>query len=259
MQPDLKHLLDKKFTKYNHVDFIEQDPISIPHSFSKLQDIEIAGFFAAIFSWGSRKVIIQKSKTLMYGMDNDPYNFIMDHSVKDINSFSGFRHRTFNGEDLKFFVHFLKKHYTTNNSLESAFLINATGENFTMENALNNFYHYFFEELDPVFPKRTRKHIASPEKNSTCKRLNMYLRWMVRKDKAGVDFGLWKKIRPADLICPMDVHVIRVANELKLLKHEKANWKTACLLTDQLKKFDSKDPVKYDFALFGMGVSENKK
>ena len=256
MQHDLKNLLDRKFALYNHVDFIEQDPISIPHSFSKQQDIEIAGFFAAIFSWGSRKVIIQKSKELMKLMDNDPHHFIMHHTAKEINTFSAFKHRTFNGADLQFFIRFLKKHYAKNNSLESAFTKNITGRNFTLENALNGFYHYFFETSNPTLPNRTRKHIAAPEKNSTCKRLNMYLRWMVRKDKAGVDFGLWKKIRPADLICPMDVHVIRVAQELKLLQNEKANWKTACLLTNQLKKFDADDPVKYDFALFGMGVSE---
>ena len=256
MRSDIKNLLDKKFSIYNHVDFIEKDPISIPHAFAKKQDIEIAGFFAAIFSWGNRKVIIQKSKELMVMMDNAPHDFVLHHTCKELKRFSKFRHRTFNGEDVLYFISFLKKHYTTNDSLENAFTKHIPAGKNKMEHALNGFYHYFFEDTNSTIPNRTRKHIAAPQKKSTCKRLNMYLRWMVRKDAAGVDFGLWENISPADLICPLDVHVIRVANQLKLLHNEKANWQTACMLTGKLKKFDSLDPVKYDFALFGMGVSE---
>ena len=256
MRNDIKDLLDKKFAAYNHIDFIEQDPMSIPHAFSKKQDIEIAGFFAAIFSWGNRKVIIAKSKELMGIMENEPHDFVLHHSSKDLKRFSKFKHRTFNGEDVIFFMNFLKKHYSKNDSLESAFTKHIPVSENKMEYALNGFYHYFFEDSNAQIFNHTRKHIAAPEKNSTCKRLNMYLRWMVRKDTTGVDFGLWNNIQPADLICPLDVHVIRVANQLKLLHNEKVNWQTACLLTNKLKNFDKTDPVKYDFALFGMGVSE---
>ena len=250
----LKEFLDKKTAQYNAPSFIPSDPVSIPHLFSKKQDIEIAGFFAAIFAWGNRKTIIAKAKELILRMDNSPYDFCIGHSDKDLKRLLGFKHRTFNDTDLFYFISFFKYHYQKHTSLEMAFLLNNKSK-FSMREALIHFHHYFFS-LEDV-PQRTRKHIASPEKNSTCKRLNMFLRWMVRKDANGVDFGLWEKINPADLICPIDVHVARVAKRLHLLNSNKIDWTAAEELTEKLKQFSPEDPVQYDFALFGLGVDEN--
>jgi uncharacterized protein (TIGR02757 family) len=256
----LKKFLDKKVDEYNQPSFIKDDPICIPHLFSKKQDIEIAGFFAAIFAWGNRTTIINKSIELMQLFDNSPHDFILTHSQRDLKKFFDFKHRTFNTTDLLYFIHFLKHHYTYNKSLESAFfnditLIKKTSEvtlHLGLERALNHFHNYFFSLEDA--PSRTAKHIASPQKKSTCKRLNMYLRWMVRNDNKGVDFGLWKKISPSQLICPIDVHVARVAKHFKLLHTNATNWQAALELTDNLCELDKSDPVKYDFALFGLGV-----
>jgi uncharacterized protein (TIGR02757 family) len=251
---ELKAFLDKKVMEFNNPSFIKEDPICIPHLFSQKQDIEIAGFFAAVFAWGIRKTIINKCKLLLQLMDNAPYDFCINHTDQDLKNLEGFCHRTFNDTDLLYFISFLKFHYSKHTSLESAFFNNSTiqqTENLhTIETALNYFYQYFFS-LEEV-PARTKKHIASPQKNSSCKRLNMFLRWMVRNDNKGVDFGIWKKISPSQLICPVDVHVARVARHFNLLKRKQA----AIELTEELKKFDKKDPVKYDFALFGLGVLE---
>ena len=255
MRNDLKEFLDKKVIEYNQPSFIKDDPVSIPHLFSKKQDIEIAGFFAAIFAWGIRKTIINKCKDLLHRMDNAPYDFCLNHSDEDLKKLVGFSHRTFNDTDLLYFISFFKFHYSKNSSFESAFFNRQTlNDNCIIETSLNYFYSYFFS-LDHV-PLRTRKHIATPGKNSTCKRLNMFLRWMVRKDKNGVDFGIWKKFSPAELICPVDLHVARVASNFGLLKRKQVDWQAAVELTNELKKFDKNDPVKYDFALFGLGVLE---
>jgi uncharacterized protein (TIGR02757 family) len=253
----LKKFLDKKVDEYNRPSFIKHDPICIPHSFSKKQDIEIAGFFAAVFAWGNRKTIINKSRELMQLMDNSPYQFCVNHTSPDLKKLLSFKHRTFNDTDLLYFVEFLKHHYSKNNSLESAFFNNKTinQSNNIVETALAYFYHYFFSLQD--IPFRTKKHIASPEKNSSCKRLNMFLRWMIRKDNKGVDFGIWKKISPAHLVCPMDVHVARVARYFNLLQRSAVDWQAALQLTSHLRILDEHDPVKYDFALFGLGVMEN--
>jgi uncharacterized protein (TIGR02757 family) len=255
---DLKKFLDKKVIQFNNPDFIKDDPVCIPHLFSKKQDIEIAGFFAATFAWGIRKTIINKSKLLFQLMDNAPYDFCVNHTDEDLKKLEKFCHRTFNDTDLLYFVSFFKYHYSKNKSLESAFFNNTTiqqnDNHNAIESALNYFYHYFFS-LEHI-PERTRKHIASPAKNSSCKRLNMYLRWMVRNDNKGVDFGIWKKITPAQLICPVDVHVARVSRHFGLLQRKQVDWLAAVELTQELKKFDPQDPVKYDFALFGLGVLE---
>ncbi len=258
----LKIFLDKKVDEYDQPSFINSDPICIPHFFSKKQDIEIAAFFAAIFAWGNRTTIINKSRELMQLMDNAPSQFILGHEVADLKRLMGFRHRTFNTTDLLYFIEFLKHHYSKNNSLESAFFNKQTLQIEASEAspiggglvgaALNHFYNYFFSLEDS--PARTVKHIASPQKNSTCKRLNMFLRWMVRRDKNGVDFGIWKKISPAHLICPVDVHVARVARHFKLLDRKVTDWQAALELTANLRRLDESDPVKYDFALFGLGV-----
>jgi uncharacterized protein (TIGR02757 family) len=253
---DLKKFFDKKVILFNNPDFIKDDPVCIPHLFSKKQDIEIAGFFAATFAWGIRKTIINKSKLLFQLMDNAPYDFCLNHSDEDLKKMEKFCHRTFNDTDLLYFVSFLKFHYSKNKSLESAFFNNNTLNKSVnvVENSLNHFYKYFFSLED--IPERTKKHIASPAKNSSCKRLNMYLRWMVRNDNKGVDFGIWKRISPSQLVCPIDVHVARVAARFNLLTRKQVDWLAALELTSYLKELDSKDPAKYDFALFGLGVVE---
>ncbi len=246
----LKNFLDEKVKLYNQQAFIGADPVSIPHLFSKQQDIEIAGFFAAIFAWGNRTTIIQKSKELLQLMDNAPYDFCLHHSDKELRSLSVFKHRTFNTTDLLYFIEFFRFHYSKNKSLETAF----TKHGETVEQILNGFHRYFFS-LDHI-PERTRKHIATPERKSSCKRLNMFLRWMVRRDDKGIDFGIWKNISPSQLICPIDVHVARVAKRLNILTRKQTDWQAAVELTEYLRTLDSSDPVKYDFALFGLGVME---
>jgi uncharacterized protein (TIGR02757 family) len=248
----LRTFLDKKSKEYDHLSFIKNDPVCIPHSFSKKQDIEIAGFFAAIFAWGNRTAIIGKSRQLMQLMDNSPYDFCLHHTDNDLQKLLSFKHRTFNPTDLLYFISFFKMHYEKHRSLETAFTQRMKKEDASVENGLNGFYEYFFSL--PDVSHRTRKHIASPLKNSACKRLNMYLRWMVRK--SDVDFGIWKKISTAQLVIPLDVHVARVARHFKLLERKQTDWKAAIQLTDTLKNFDPADPVKYDFALFGLGVLE---
>jgi uncharacterized protein (TIGR02757 family) len=247
----LREFLNKKVDQYNTPDFIANDPVSIPHSFKSKQDKEITGFFAAIFAWGQRKTIISKCKELVGRMDNAPYDFITGHTDADLKKLLKFKHRTFNDTDLLYCIEFMKRHFSKYNSLEDAFF---PLDNMDVESALNHFQSYFFSYPDA--PQRTRKHIPSPMRKSACKRLNMYLRWMVRKDDKGVDFGLWTKIKPAGLICPLDLHVERTARKTGLLQREKPDWKAAVELTDNLKILDREDPVKYDFALFGISIEE---
>lgn len=250
MEKNLKDFLDSKVEEYNRPSFIQNDPVTIPHAFTKKQDIEIAGFFAALFAWGNRTTIINKSKELMQLMDNAPFEFCTRHTEKDLQRLLQFKHRTFNTTDLLYCLSFFRHHYTLHRSLESAF----TEHGETVEQMLTGFHHYFFS-LEHV-PARTKKHIATPERKSSCKRLNMFLRWMVRRDNKGVDFGIWKKISPSQLICPIDVHVARVAKRINLLERKQADWQAAVELTHQLSLFDKADPVKYDFALFGLGAIE---
>jgi uncharacterized protein (TIGR02757 family) len=256
MNPAIKQLLDQKVKQYNHIDFIEKDPISIPHLYTKQQDIEIAAFFAAIFAWGNRTTIIQKSKELLERMDNAPFEYCTQHQVKDLKKLIGFAHRTFNDRDLLYCIAFFKHHYANQKSLETAFFMDQySGKKIkTVAAGLVNFKNYFFSLEDA--PYRTKKHIASPENGSTCKRLNMFLRWMVRKDQHGVDFGLWKTISPADLIIPIDVHVARVSRSFGLISRPQIDWLTALELTEYCRTLDARDPVKYDFALFSLGVTE---
>ncbi len=253
----LKSLLDQKVQTYNHPDFIPNDPICIPHRFTKKQDIEIAGFFAATLAWGLRKTIINKCTELLEIMDNAPHEFVLNPSESGLKKLANFKHRTFNGTDALYFVEFLGQHYKAHESLESAFSQWMKPKDKTIENGLIGFRNYF---LDSEFaPDRTKKHVATPARNSACKRLNMYLRWMVRNDNNNVDFGIWNEIKPSQLICPLDVHVDRVARELKLIQRKQCDWKTALELNQYLKKLDPNDPVKYDFALFSIGVVEKKK
>jgi uncharacterized protein (TIGR02757 family) len=251
----LKDFLDNKVDAYNRVGFIENDPVCIPHRYSLPQDIEISAFFAAIFAWGHRTIIIKKATALMELMDNAPYQFVTQHQPGDLKRLLEFKHRTFNSTDLLYFIEFFGQYYATHDSLEAAFLKGyEEGPEGRIEASLNGFYHTFFS-LEYV-PARTRKHIASPEKNATCKRINMFLRWMVRRDNKGVDFGLWKRLSPAELVCPIDLHVARVARRFGLLQRPATDWKAALELTDMLRRYDQDDPVKYDFALFGLGAME---
>lgn len=265
---DLRAFLDKKVAEYNRPSFVPDDPISIPHQYRERQDIEIAGFFTAIFSWGNRTTIIKKTRELMQLMDNAPYQFVLQHQETDLRRLLDFKHRTFNATDLLYFIAFFRHHYSHYASLEDAFLrpwemgadgagprsVAAAADSWQAERALSAFYHYFFS-LDEM-PPRTRKHIASPEKHSSCKRINMFLRWMVRSDGNGVDFGLWSRIPTARLICPLDLHVARVAKKLGLLHRKLSDWQAALELTEQLALLDPNDPTKYDFALFGLGAME---
>ena len=250
---ELRTFLDRKAAEYNRPSFITDDPVSIPHRFTQKQDIEIAGFFAAIFSWGNRKTIIRKSQELMQLMDQAPWQFVRQHTDNDLKRLLDFKHRTFNATDLLYFIAFFQHHYARYDSLEDAFLLPTAP--YEAAPALSAFQHYFFS-LEDV-PPRTHKHIASPEKNSSCKRINMFLRWMVRKDDQGVDFGLWSRIPASRLICPLDVHVARVAKRFGLLTRERSDWQAAVELTENLSLLDKEDPAKYDFALFGLGVMEN--
>jgi uncharacterized protein (TIGR02757 family) len=275
---DLKAFLDSKVSQYNQPGFIKNDPICIPHLFTKKQDIEIMGFWAATLAWGQRVTIINKCKELITLMDGAPYDFIINHQDVDLKKLLHFKHRTFNDVDTLYFISFFRWHYERNESLESAFVSNpsvilsdseetisrqtlrsAQGDKIVVsesavENALNHFRAYFFSL--PDFPHRTKKHVSSPSQGSTCKRLNMFLRWMVRKDNCGVDFGIWDKIGPVDLIMPCDLHVDRVARKLNLITRKQTDWQTGVELTERLREFDPLDPVKYDFALFGLGIEE---
>ncbi|GAA4845865.1 TIGR02757 family protein [Algivirga pacifica] len=249
---NLFELLEEKVAQYNRPSFIEDDPISIPHLFEQKQDIEIMGLWASLLAWGQRKTIINKCHDLLERMDHAPYDFIMNHQEDDLKKLLGFKHRTFNDTDTLYFIEFFKFHYQQHDSLESAFSQFITKEDDTVEKALIGFRTYFFSIPDA--PERTQKHIATPARKSACKRLNMFLRWMVRKDAQGVDFGIWDSIQPSQLVCPLDVHVDRVAKKLGLLHRTQSDWKAALELTNNLKKFSTEDPVKYDFALFGMGI-----
>jgi uncharacterized protein (TIGR02757 family) len=249
MNGHIKALLDSKVKEYNNISFITNDPISVLHYYTKQQDIEIAGLFAAVFAWGNRTTIIKKAKELLALMDNAPHDFILHHKSGDLKKFLHFAHRTFNADDCLHFIQFLQQHYSSNSSLETAFF---PQKNMSVEAGLIHFRKQFFS-LEHL--QRTEKHISSPLQKSSCKRLNMYLRWMVRHDEAAVDFGLWKKIKPAALICPLDVHVQQVALDIGLIHSKKSDWQTAVALTKQLSLFDAADPVKYDFALFSMGAN----
>ena len=249
---DLKDFLDHKVALYNRPGFIANDPISIPHRFTKKQDIEISGLFAAVLAWGQRVTIIRKCDELLNRMDMAPCDFVLHHGPADMKRMEDFKHRTFNRTDLNYFITFLKSWYAHHDSLEELFLVGR--DEVTVEKGLINFHNQFFGLED--YPARTRKHIATPERRSACKRINMYLRWMVRKDDNGVDFGIWNTILPSQLIIPIDVHVGRVAKKLGILQRTQNDWQAAVELTNYLKQLNPTDPVLFDYALFGLGVVE---
>lgn len=262
---DLKDFLDEKYEMYNRLDFIASDPISIPHQFVKKEDIEISAFLAATIAWGQRVTIINNTNKLMKLMGNSPHDFVLSAKEKDYIRFDSFKHRTFNGIDAVFFIKSLQNIYRKHGGLQEAFLFGSNfasnTNDFALQDAIMNFRNLFFSI---PYPARTSKHVSNPYENSSSKRLCMYLRWMIRNDKGGVDFGLWKPSlsknikQPATafLMCPLDVHTGNVARKLGILKRTQNDWKAVEELTANLRTFDLKDPVKYDFALFGLGVFE---
>ncbi len=275
---DIRSFLEEHYDRYNRPDFIELDPISIPHQFTKKQDIEIAGFLAATIAWGQRPTILRNANELMKRMDHAPHDFILNHTKKDLLQFKIFKHRTFNGVDCTFFLRSLQNIYRKNSSLEDVFCPPPGGGlrgRTHVKECILNFRKIFFSI---PHPHRTQKHVSDPQSNSACKRINMFLRWMVRNDKRGVDFGIWGcsplpiaiGMKGADtdalvsaggcllsshLMCPLDVHSGNVARELGLLARKQNDWQSVEELTSRLREFDPQDPVKYDFALFGLGVS----
>jgi uncharacterized protein (TIGR02757 family) len=248
----IKSLLDEAVIKYNQVNFIKDDPIQIPHGYTKKQDIEITAFWSSMLAWGQRKTIINKSKELFGLMDNAPHDFILNHEEKDLKPFESFKHRTFQPTDCLYFIDFFKRYYQEHDSLETAFSKHLKDEDDNVKNMLIGFHDSFFDH--EFAPQRTKKHIATPTRKSACKKMNMFLRWMVRQDDKGVDFGIWKSIPTRVLMMPLDVHVQRVALKLGLLTRTQSDFKAVIELTDNLKQFDAEDPVRYDFALFGLGL-----
>jgi uncharacterized protein (TIGR02757 family) len=248
---DIRSFLDDKVIQYNQPDFIEPDPISIPHQFNLKEDIEISGFLTATIAWGNRKMIVKNANRMVDLMGNSPYDFVMDHNDAQLERLEGFVHRTFNAEDFKHFIKALQNIYVNYNGMEGVF------EKYQTENSMQQAIHEFkkvFFSID--HPLRTQKHVSDPNKKSAAKKINMFLRWMVRNDNAGVDFGLWKGISPSILSCPLDVHSGNVARKLGLLHRNQNDDKAVAELDMILRTLDSKDPVKYDFALFGLGVFE---
>ena len=248
---ELQTFLDEKVIQYNTLDFIESDPVQIPHLFSQKEDIEIAGFLASSIAWGNRKMIIKNSHKMMDLMGNSPYDFVMSHNDYQLEKLEGFVHRTFNSDDFKHFIKALKHIYINKGGLENIFIQNQTET--SLQPAIHALHEIFFEIPHLT---RTRKHVADPNKGSVSKRINMCLRWFVRNDNAGVDLGIWKGISPSKLSCPLDVHSGNVARKLGLLTRKQNDGKALTELDSKLRELDPNDPVKYDFALFGLGVFE---
>lgn len=247
-----KLLLDDLADRYNRPEFIAADPISLPHAFDDPRDREIIGFWTATLAWGQRKTILNKSLELVELMGGEPYRFVTEHHPDDRARFRDWKHRTFNFEDTQYFLRWLQHYYREQESLETAFSRHLRPEDEDIEAALRGFHEDFFALPDA--PQRTRKHVATPARKSRCKRLCMFLRWMVRQDDKGVDFGDWTKIAPAQLCLPLDVHVERVARDFGLLTRKQCDWLAVRELTANLRRFDAADPARYDFALFGLGV-----
>jgi uncharacterized protein (TIGR02757 family) len=250
-QEELKEFLDIKVEQYNRPDFLSTDPIQIPHGFTKREDIEISGFLTATIAWGNRKSIIKNAGRMMELLEGSPFDFVMNHQPKDLEKLQGFVHRTFNGTDLMYFIRSLNNIYNRHGGLENTFALK--GDINSMPMSISNFKKIFFE-LDHL--SRTTKHVSDPQKGSAAKRINMFLRWMVRNDGNGVDFGIWDKISPSQLSCPLDVHSGNVARKLGLIRRRQNDGKALSELDADLRKLDPSDPVKYDFALFGLGVFE---
>ena len=250
-ESELKQFLEEKYLQYDNPSFIENDPISIPHLFTCKEDIEISGFLSATIAWGNRTMILRSANRMVAYLEGTPYDFILNHSEHDLERIKGVIHRTFNSADFIYFIKALKHIYTKRNGLEGIFNEYKTRE--SLQPAIHEFRKMFFEL---PHDNRTMKHISDPSKGSAAKKINMFLRWMVRKDNRGVDFGIWESISPSILSCPLDVHSGRVARELGLLTRKQNDSKAVSELDSVLREMDKDDPVKYDFALFGLGISD---
>lgn len=248
---ELKDYLDFKADLYNNLNFIESDPVQIPHNFSLKEDVEVSAFLAATIAWGNRKSVIKSANKMLDLMGNSPYDFVMSHTENDLNKVDGFVHRTFNSEDFKTFIRGLKHIYSNHGGMEQVFSINQL-DNY-LHNSINQFKKKFFEI---EHKHRTQKHVADPYSNSAAKRIHLFLRWMIRKDNRGVDLGIWNSITPAVLSCPLDVHSGNVARDLGIINRKQNDGKALFELDEMLRKFDPIDPVKYDYALFGIGAFE---
>jgi uncharacterized protein (TIGR02757 family) len=249
---DIKSLLNQKADFYNQPSFISNDPISIPHLFSKKEDIEISGFLTAILSWGRRDMIIKSGKLLMQLMNNEPFYFLLNANKNDFQKLESFYYRTFNCDDLLFLLYALKEIYKNNSGLE-----NIANTAFKKSNSILGVIVKIRETLlQTPHLRRSEKHLSNPLTGSAAKRINMFLRWMVRNDNNGVDFGIWKQIPKSALMCPLDIHSGRTARKLGLLKRKQNDWKAVEELTKYLRVLNPEDPVKYDFALFGMSIFE---
>jgi len=246
---ELKEFLDEKSNLYENLNFVNDDPIQIPHLFKQKEDIEISGFITSVLTWGKRSITISKSKEIIKLMDYSPYDFVINHSIKDLESFNHFVHRTFNSQDLKYYIKSLKNIYLNYQGLEEVFSKNYKTN---LQLSISGFRGIFFE-----LPNwRTKKHIGDPKNNSAAKKINMFLRWMVRSNERGVDLGIWKSISPSELSCPLDVHTGNTARKLGLIKRNANDALAVNELDTKLREMDKKDPVKYDFALFGLGINE---
>ncbi len=250
--PELKEFLDEKYDLYNRESFVESDPVLIIKQFTRKEDIEIAGFLSASIAWGQRLTIVRNAKSLMDRMDREPYEFLMNASDAELAVFKDFKHRTFNGEDCIFFIKSLRNIYQNHSGLENVFAQGYKNSG-DVKGAISHFRNVFFSI---EHPQRTEKHISNVDKKSAAKRINMFLRWMVRKDDRGVDLGLWREIKPADLYLPLDVHTGNVGRKLALLTRTQNDWPAVDEITSNLRKMDPNDPIKYDFALFGLGIFE---
>ena len=250
----LKILLEENYHKYNTLDFVETDPIQVPHSFSQKENIEISAFLSAVIAWGRRDMIIKNAKKMMQLLGNNPYDFIMNAQKSDFDVIEPFVHRTFQHIDFVFFLKSLQNIYKNKGGLEAVFL-QGYKKNKKIKDAISNFRREFFSI---EHPQRTAKHIADVDRNSAAKRINLFLMWLVRKDNIGVHFGIWNKINPADLQLPLDVHTANMSRALELLTRKQNDWHAVEELTDNLRKFDPKDPTKYDFAIFGLDLDLKK-
>jgi len=248
---ELKDFLEAKVIEFNTIDFIENDPISIPHRYTLKEDIEISGFLVSSIAWGNRKMITANGHRMMDMMSDSPYEFVINHQDHHLDKLAGFVHRTFNSTDFIHFIKALKHLYKEKDGLEGVFDTFQTKD--SLQPAIHKLHEVFFEIPHPV---RTLKHIADPDKGSAAKKINLFLRWMIRNDNSGVDFGLWKSISPSKLSCPLDIHSGNVARKLGLLQRKQNDSKAVLELDTNLRQLDPKDPVKYDFALFGLGIFE---
>lgn len=250
--PDLtatKALLDEAYDRLARPDFCQGDPVQVPRSFTRKEDREVMGFFTATIAWGQRKTIITNARRLAELMDGKPFDFVMGADNMDLSRLDRFAHRTFNGTDARQFVLSLRSLYRMHGDLEGAFLANGRIDD--MAAAIGRFKQRFFTGEHAL---RTRKHVADPSRGSNAKRINMFLRWMVRPDDRGIDMGLWKRVPTKALHVPLDVHTGRVARELGLLQRGQDDWKSVIELTEALRQLDPVDPIRYDIALFGLGV-----